>query len=73
MFNIRRPLSVALATVISIVSLSATNTVVLVDGSGSVAGLSPVRPYNSIRKVMTELTAYMSGRTAQDTVSMVYT
>ena len=50
----------------------ASNTVVVVDGSGSVAGMSIIRPHNSIRMITAELTEYLSGLSAQDTISLIH-
>ena len=56
----------------SIVSSYANNTVVIVDGSGSVAGMSKTRPYNSIRMLTAELTEYLSKLSVKDTVSLIH-
>lgn len=56
----------------SIVSSYASNTVVIVDGSGSVAGMSKTRPHNSIRTITAELTDYLSKLSAKDTVSLIH-
>lgn len=56
----------------SIVFSYASNTVVIVDGSGSVAGMSKTRPHNSIRMITAELTEYLSKLSAKDTVSLIH-
>ena len=56
----------------SIVSSYASNTVVIVDGSGSVAGMSKTRPHNSIRMLTAELTEYLSKLSVKDTVSLIH-
>ena len=56
----------------SIVSSYASNTVVIVDRSGSVAGMSKTRPHNSIRMLTAELTEYLSKLSVKDTVSLIH-
>ena len=56
----------------SIATSNASNTVVVVDGSGSVAGMSKTRPHNSIRFITAELTDYLSKLSDKDTVSLIH-
>lgn len=60
-----------LVAVLSMSPLAASNTVILVDNSGSVAGMSSIRPHNSIRMITGELTDYLSKMEAEDTVSIL--
>lgn len=64
-------LMLPLVAVLSMSPLAASNTVILVDNSGSVAGMSSIRPHNSIRMITGELTDYLSKMEAEDTVSIL--
>lgn len=54
------------------ISSYASNTVVVIDGSGSVAGMSKTRQHNSIRFITEELTKCLSDFSAQDTISLIH-
>ena len=64
-------LMLPLVAVLSMSPLAASNTIILVDNSGSVAGMSSIRPHNSIRMITGELTDYLSKMAAEDTVSIL--
>ena len=76
--NMKKPHALRIITLLlipflfSFTSSNASNTVIVVDGSGSVAGMSQTRPHNSIRFITAELTDYLSKLSDKDTVSLIH-
>ncbi len=56
----------------TIATTYATNTVIIIDGSGSVAGMSKVRPINSIKMISNELTDFLSKLSTKDTITLIH-